>query len=294
MSANPLVAGIGEVLWDILPDGPQLGGAPANFIYFSHALGADALLLSRVGVDTLGDETLKHLGAAGLRLEGISRDPLHATGKASVTLNPSGVAQFEIHEPAAWDYLGTQDALVSELRTADAVCFGTLGSRAEASRKTIHALVSVTPPGAIRMLDLNLRAPFYDLETIRAALFLASMLKINDDELEELSRLLQLHGSEVDRLRAIQDRYELDLVALTKGATGSVLVQGASLSCHPGVPVLVEDTVGAGDAFTAALVTGLLQGLSLDALHENAAQLAAYVCTQPGAMPPIPVPMAMA
>ena len=293
MSANrPLIAAIGEVLWDILPEGPQLGGAPANFTYFANALGADALLISRVGSDELGERTLARLGKAGLRLEGVSRDAEHETGKATVSVDAHGVPRFRIHEPSAWDFIETPPAIVDELRTADAICFGTLGGRSAISRQAIRNLVEVTPREAIRILDLNLRAPFFNPETIREALHLANMLKINEDELAELSRLFELPGSEVDRLRAIQDRYELTLVALTKGAAGSVLVQGSALSCHSGVPTEVKDTIGAGDSFTAALVTGLLRGLSLDAVHASAAELAAYVCSQPGAMPPLPAQLA--
>jgi fructokinase len=289
MKANrPLIVGVGEVLWDILPEGPQLGGAPANFTYFANALGADALLISRVGVDDLGDKTLARLEAGGLRLDGLSRDPTHETGKATVSVDAHGVPRFRIHEPSAWDYLEATPSIVEELKVADAICFGTLGGRAEKSRRTIHELVEHTPPQAIRILDLNLRAPFYEPEIIRQALLLANMLKINEVELEELSGLLALPGSEIDRLRSIQERYELRLVALTKGAAGSILVQGAALSCHPGIPTEVKDTIGAGDAFTAALVAGLLRGFSLETVHAQSAELAAYVCSQSGAMPPVP------
>jgi fructokinase len=290
MSAErPRVFGIGEVLWDLLPAGERLlGGAPANFAYFAGALGARAFLVSRVGEDELGDETLRQLGARGLDTSAVTRDPDHETGKASVAIDDAGVACFVIHEPSAWDFIPATEEALGELARADAVCFGTLAWRNPVSRASIQKMVSATPAGALRVFDVNLRKPFYDEGLVTEGLGLANVLKINEEELAILSDMYGLAGDEVDRLGALQDRFALDLVALTRGSEGSLIVRGGEVSRHAGLPTEVKDTIGAGDSFTAALVTGLLRGYDLDALHERAARLASFVCSRAGATPALP------
>lgn len=283
-----LVTATGEVLWDILPEGKHLGGAPANFVYFANALGAEGLLVSRVGADELGDETLRRLNQLGIGSEGVTCDSEHETGKATVALDGAGVPRFTINEPAAWDFIAVSDAVQARVAKSAAVCFGTLGRRHSVSRASIRALVSSVPKTALRVFDVNLRRPFYSKELLDEGLELANVLKLNDEELAILSEMYGLSGSETARLYQLRDRFELRVVTLTKGAAGSVVIDGQRVSQHPAVPTVIKDTVGAGDAFTAALVIGLLRRDHLDALHAHAARLAAYVCSQAGATPPVP------
>ncbi|HZN12298.1 MAG TPA: carbohydrate kinase [Blastocatellia bacterium] len=285
---RPEVAGLGEVLWDLLEQGRKLGGAPANFAYFASQLGARAMLVSRVGQDELGDETLRRLGDLGLGADAVTRDPEHETGKASVAVDAAGVPRFVIHEPAAWDFIAAPEGALDRLGKADAVCFGTLGRRHPVARASIRAMVESTPAAALRVFDINLRPPFYTAEVITEGLGLANVLKINEDELKVVSEIYGLAGDEVDRLRGLRDQFGLRLVAMTKGGEGSLIVADDQVSRHPGIPTEVKDTVGAGDAFAAALVMGLLRGGDLEALHARAARLASYVCSQAGATPPLP------
>ncbi len=280
--------GIGEVLWDILPAGKQLGGAPANFAWFVNALGARGSVISRVGSDELGTETLRRLTEMGVGIDLITTDTQHETGRATVSLDAAGVPQFTIHEPAAWDFMPPNDAAIESVARAAAVCFGTLGRRHTVSRESIRKMLAAASAATMRVYDINLRKPFYTQELIDEGLALADVVKMNDEELSILSKMYSLGGDEIDRLGALRDQFKLRLVALTKGSNGSVLLQGQSVSNRPAVPVAVRDTIGAGDAFTAALTVGLLQGLTLESVHARAARLASYVCSQPGATPPIP------
>lgn len=283
------VFGVGELLWDLLEHGKQLGGAATNFIYFTTAMGASSTLISRIGQDRLGDETIERLAELGFSTAGVSRDPAYETGKASIELDEKRNARFVIHQPSAWDFIPADQAILSHVRSADVICFGSLAQRNEVSRTSIRQLVSATPSEALRVFDINLRKPFYDREVIVESLNLANVLKINHEELEIVAEMLDLPGGELDRLRAMRDRFELRLVALTRGAAGSVLLQDQLVSVHNGVKVeQIQDTIGAGDSFTAAMVMGVLQGDDLDALHDRAARLASYVCTQSGATPPLP------
>jgi fructokinase len=218
----------------------------------------------------------------------VTRDPEHETGKATVQLDAAGVAQFIIHEPAAWDFLQPAATCFEAAERADAVCFGTLGQRAEASRYTIREIVSRTAPGVLRVLDLNLRAPFYSRELILESIELATVLKLNEDELQIVGDMLRLSGSERDRLQQLQRQCELETVILTKGGAGSVLFQMDQYTAVAALPTEIVDTVGAGDSFTAAAVIGLLQKLPLEEVHARASKIAAFVCTQPGATPAIP------
>jgi fructokinase len=282
------VFGLGEVLWDLLPQGKQLGGAPANFAYFVSALGARAFLVSRVGQDELGGVTLERLQALGLAIDLITRDPEHETGKASVELNEAGVPRFVIHSPAAWDFIPASAITLNRLASASAVCFGTLGRRCEVSRASVREMLLSVPRSALRIFDVNLRHPFYSEDLITEGLGLANVLKINESEMSVLSDLYAIKGGEVDRLRALGDRFGLQVVAMTSGSEGSIIIQGDCVSRHAAIATEVKDTVGAGDAFTAALVIGLLEGYDLDRLHRRAARLASYVCSQTGAMPRLP------
>jgi fructokinase len=282
-----LVSGVGELLWDLLPAGKQLGGAPANFVYFATALGGKGLLVSRVGADDLGNEALRRLSELGLDIEGVMPYATYETGTATVALE-NGMPRFTIREPAAWDSITVSKVILARLADASAICFGTLGRRHAVSRASIRHMVLSVPKAALRIFDVNLRTPFYSKELIDEGFELANVLKLNDEELGIISKIYGLEGTETRRLGELRDRFQLRAVALTKGAAGSLVMDGERVSQQPAMPTEIVDTVGAGDAFAAALVIGLLRGDGLDALHARAARLAAYVCSKSGATPPVP------
>ncbi|MCX6910211.1 MAG: carbohydrate kinase [Verrucomicrobia bacterium] len=282
------VLAVGEILWDLLPSGKQLGGAPANFAYHAHALGAEARVFSRVGGDPLGREILDRLRALGLPTGGVGMDATAPTGTVSVELAADGQPRFTIHENVAWDRLVADEASLTFAAQADAVCFGSLAQRSEPSRRAIRALVTATPATALRVFDINLRQQFYSREVVEESLRLANVLKLNDTELPVLAAMFGLGDSVREQLVALAHRFALRAVALTRGAHGSVLLADGVWSEHTGLTVKVVDTVGAGDAFTAAMALGLLAGRPLDDINRHANEVAAYVCSQPGATPALP------
>ena len=289
----PIIVGIGEVLWDLLPAGKQLGGAPANFAYHAAAIGARGVVASCVGNDALGREVLQRLEKLGLETGCVSTDPQHPTGTVEVRLDDRGVADYVIHERAAWDYIPVTPPLLDLAPRADAACFGTLGQRSPGSRHAIRAFLAATRPDlCLRAFDINLRQRHYSAELLRELLPLSHVLKLNEEELVIVARLLGIAGSGVGVVeQLLRDYPHLGLVALTRGERGSALfTRDGEVSDHPGVPARLVDTVGAGDAFTAALVTGLLHrsSPSLDEINDFANRVAAYVCSQPGATPPMP------
>ena len=282
------VLGVGEILWDLLPSGAQLGGAPANFACHARALGADAGIVTRIGDDSLGREIFRRLEAMRLPLNLVQIDPAAPTGTVGVQLSGEGVPQFTIHEGVAWDRLETTTASLAAAATADAVCFGSLAQRATASRHAIRELVRATRATALRILDVNLRQHFYSRELIEESLRLANVLKLNDAELPVLAEMFSLGGDARAQIVALAVRFELRLVALTRGPLGSLLfADGRWSKCQPR-PVVVADTVGAGDAFTAAMALGFLRDWELDAINSAASEVARHVCSQPGATPPLP------
>ena len=283
------VLAIGEILWDLLPGGRQLGGAPANFIQHAQALGADAGLISRVGDDELGREALARLCARGVATDLIQVDSQAPTGTVSVEIGSDHQPRFTIHEAVAWDRLVVEDAALAAVRNADAVCFGSLAQRTPTGAAAERRLVDAAQPGALRIFDINLRPPFVQPEVVRASLERANVLKLNDQELPALAAMLGLTGPAEKQVDELIRLYALRLVALTRGGQGSLLVGAASRSERPAVAVEVADTVGAGDAFTAALVLGLLHGWPVDEINRCAAEVAAFVCTQPGGAPELPV-----
>ena len=289
---RPTVIGLGEVLWDLLPNGTQLGGAPANFAYHAHALGAVAYPISRVGKDAPGDELLQRLDALGLPTKCIQVDHEAPTGTVSVELMAGGQHRFTIHEDVAWDRIEAEERLLGLAASADAVCFGTLGQRCNASRAAIQAIASSVPPDRLRIFDINLRQQFYSREVIEQSLRIANVLKINDEELPVVAALLTVPGDTLDQLGALAHTYDLQLVALTQGSQGSVLYAGGHVSRVAGIPVAVSDTIGAGDAFTAAMTLGWLSGWDLDEINRRAGAVASFVCSQPGATPPLPPELA--
>lgn len=279
---------VGEILWDLLPSGKQLGGAPANFAYHAHALGAEARVASRVGNDPLGREILDRLRALGLPIDSVGVDATAPTGTVSVELAADGQPHFTIHENVAWDRITADDASRAFAAQADAVCFGSLAQRSEPSRSSIRKLVAAAPAKALRIFDINLRQHFYSRDIVEDSLRLVNVLKLNDAELPVVARLLDLAGDERSWLEQLVARYNLKAIALTKGAQGSVLFVANTLVSRPAAKVKVVDTVGAGDAYTAAMALGLLAGLPPERIIENAHRLAEFVCTQPGATPPLP------
>jgi fructokinase len=283
MSFN--VIGIGEILWDILPSGKQLGGAPANFAYHAHALGARSRVISRVGQDSPGMEILQRLHGLGLPIADIQVDPSAPTGTVSVELSADGQPRFTIHEGVAWDNLTPDKNALAAVAQADAVSFGTLAQRCEPARGAIQALLAAARPGALRILDLNLRQHYFSRQIIETSLRLANVVKFNDSELPVLAELLGLRGSARSQIEQLARQHAQRLVCLTRGAHGSLLYSGGQWADDPGQAITVKDTVGAGDAFTAALAMGMLAGQSLDAINRDANQLARHVCSHAGATP---------
>ncbi|MBZ5552728.1 MAG: carbohydrate kinase [Acidobacteriia bacterium] len=283
-----LLVGLGEILWDLLPSGMQLGGAPANFAFHARALGADAVVASSVGADEPGRGILDHLDSLGLNHDYIITDPVHPTGAVWVNIDRNGNPAYVIHEHVAWDFLPLTRQWLGLAGRADAICFGSLAQRSEVSRTTIRALLEKTSPNALRIFDVNLRAPFFTREVIETSLQLATVLKVSRDELPVVARLLSMSEHGPILLNTIMQRYNLRLIALTRGGEGSVLYSGGRSSDHPGYRVEVIDSVGAGDAFTAALALGMLKGYDLDRINDSANRVASFVCSQAGATPALP------
>jgi len=280
--------GIGEILWDLLPSGRQLGGAPANFAYHAHALGIDSGAISRIGNDSLGCEIQARFKAMSLPVSHLQIDDVAPTGTVEVQLAADGQPRFIIHEDVAWDRLAASGDALAAVSQVDAICFGSLAQRHPVSRKAIQLLVAATPRRALRIFDINLRQHFYSHEIIEQSLALANVLKLNHEELPVLAGMFSLSGPARAQLQELALRFELRLIALTHGAAGSLLLSEGHWSEQPGIPARVVDTVGAGDSFTAALAAGLLNGIPLDELNLLANQLASYVCSCPGATPPLP------
>lgn len=277
------VVGIGEILWDMLPQGKQLGGAPANFAYHVCRLGGNGWAVSAISDDPLGDEINEILSTKNLHtaLAEVSAP----TGTVQVTLDAAGVPSYDITENVAWDMIPFTPALEEMAKETEAVCFGTLAQRSEISRNTIMKFISCMPADSLKVYDINLRQNYYSEEIISRSLEVSDILKINDEELETVSALFGLEGTQTERCRTLIERFSLKLVILTKGDKGSEVV--TALAEHSVVPGKIEvaDTVGAGDAFTAAFVVSYLRGESLAEAHEKAGEVSSYVCTKSGAMP---------
>jgi fructokinase len=282
------LVGIGEVLWDLLPSGRQLGGAPANFAYHARALGAESCVVSRVGQDALGRELTGRLDQLGVPTGCIEVDPVRPTGTVAVELAPDGQPRFTIHEQVAWDAIAGEAAGRRAVSEANAVCFGTLAQRSEPSRSTIRSLVAAASRAALRILDVNLRQHYFSRAVIEESLALANVLKVNDAELPRLADMFQLSGEDRAQIAQLAGRFHLRFIACTRGARGSLLFSEGRWSEHPGSETRVVDTVGAGDSFTAAMALGLLAGWDLDRVGLHANQVAAHVCACAGATPPLP------
>lgn len=288
-ATRPVIVGIGEVLWDVYPDASHFGGAPANFACHAASLGATGWMVSAVGTDELGDRALESLRARGVQCSMVARDPAHPTGQVFVTLDETGQATYEFAADTAWDHLAWSSALAPLAASCDAVCFGTLCQRSTLSRDTIRRFVQATPATALRIFDVNLRQRFYDAAIIETGLEMAAVVKLNEEELAVVAEAcgMQATGS-LDVLRQMIDRYDLRLAVLTCGPEGALLVSRNEESRCPAIPTGVVDTIGAGDAFTAAIAVDMLRGVSLDEMNQHANAVASFVCSQPGATTPLP------
>lgn len=282
------VIGIGEVLWDLLPAGPQLGGAPANFAFHARQLGSAGQVITRIGNDDYGRRVLRRFEELDIDISTVQVDDWLPTGTARVALEPGGAPRFTVVEAVAWDSLALADEALEAARSASAVCFGTLAQRTDHTASVIHRLLAETPHSSLRIFDINLRQAFYNPEMLNRSLKAANVLKLNDYELTVLSQIFGLHGRISQTVPLMAEKFDLKLVALTRGERGSVLYQQGNWSELPGRKVDILDTIGAGDAFTAALALGLLNQLSLDETHRIAADVAGFVCSQRGATPALP------
>jgi fructokinase len=291
MTPRKTIVALGEILWDIFPDGAHFGGAPANFACSAAELGVDStdvFIIGSIGHDDLGLRAIELLRGHGVDSTYVSKTA-QPTGQVLVTLDAAGSPSFEIATNTAWDNIAWTNEMKTLAARADAVCFGTLGQRCDVSRHTIQQFINSTRPECLRILDINLRPPFWNEEIIRQALALANILKLNDTELKTLSDVLKCSGSESDVLRRIIDTYSLSFVALTRGGEGATLIAAnGQRSNLPAPRVTVADTVGAGDAYTAAFCIGLLGGTPLEDINRWATQVAAHVCSHPGAAPHLP------
>ena len=280
------VVGVGELLWDLLPDGKQLGGAPANFAYMTSLLGDEGLVASRVGSDALGRSAARRLQRLGLKSSYLQVDSNHHTGTVKVEVDSAGQPTFEIAESVAWDFFQWTTEWHDLAEQADAVCFGSLAQRSPRSRATVRAFLGAVGQRAVRVFDVNLRQAFYSAETLRESLRLTDIVKLNQDELPAVAKLLgHAFEDEEKSSRWLRETYKLKLVCVTRGAMGSLLVGEKETSKHPGCKVRVVDTVGSGDAFTAALIYHYLRRASLSTLNEAANRMGAWVASQTGATP---------
>ena len=285
-----VVVGIGETLWDMLPDGKKMGGAPANFAYHALQFGCDAYIASAVGNDRLGHELTSALAATGLNMEVAHVD--YPTGTVNVEIDNKGIPSYDIRENVAWDNIPFTPSLEQLARRTAAVCFGTLAQRSAVSRRTIHEFLSAMPvnSGALKIFDINLRQNYYSKETIEESLSACNILKINDEELSVFNRLF---GGGCPGLKENCDRiishYGLEAMILTCGKYGSyVAASDGFFNFEPTPEVKVADTVGAGDSFTGSFCSALLAGKSYGEAHKIAVEVSAYVCTCNGAMPRLP------
>ena len=270
------IIGIGEVLWDMLPAGPRAGGAPFNFAFHCQQLGYPAIIVSRVGDDELGRDLRKEVRLLGLSDEFIQVDPDHPTGTVQVQVDAQGQPSYTIVENVAWDYLDWSDSFNPLIMSARAVCFGTLAQRSRVSRETIRRFVVSPKSNQVNVCDLNLRPPFVDADIIEKSIRLCSWLKLNEGEWNEIARSKNLpsprrvlsdsKGSEewLD-LKKLSSWFRLlnPLVCITRGEKGCSVWTIQENVEVPGIPIKVADTVGAGDAFTAGLLTQMLEGRSL-------------------------------
>jgi fructokinase len=274
------------LLWDIFPEGRQLGGAPANFAYMTNLLGDEGIVASRVGSDELGEAAKHRLERLGLGTSCIQQDPTYRTGIVEVEVDTKGQPTFQIAEPVAWDAFEWTAGWQTLAQRADAVCFGSLAQRSARSRQTIHSFLKTIRPETTRVFDVNLRQSFYSWQILADSAKQADIIKLNHDELPTVVELLGFPFHDEDSAAEwLRHTFHVKLVCITRGARGSLLVSEYAKDEHPGIPVEVADTVGSGDAFTAALVYHYLRRASLATMNEAANRMGSWVASQTGATP---------
>lgn len=286
---NDIIVGMGEALWDVLPDGKQLGGAPANFAYQLSQLGLNSCAVSAVGNDKLGDEILETMRQK--KLPHLLEKVPYPTGTVQVTLDDEGVPCYEIKENVAWDNIPFDAALERLAGSTRAFCFGSLAQRSFVSRETINRFLDTMPDGEgqYKIFDINLRQSFYTKEILCNSMRKCNVLKINDEELITVSRMFGYPGIDLqDKCWILIAKYNLKMLILTCGINGSYVFTPGDVSFVETPKVKVADTVGAGDSFTAAFCASILKGKSVAEAHRLAVDISAYVCTQKGAMPELP------
>lgn len=284
-----IVVGMGEALWDVLPEGKKIGGAPANFAYHVSQFGLPSCVVSAVGDDALGHEIVENFTSKGLN-QLIAEVP-YPTGTVQVEIDPAGVPQYDIKENVAWDNIPYTDALDQLAKQTKAVCFGSLAQRNVVSRNTINSFLDAMPKDddSLVVFDVNLRQGFYNKEILCNSMKRCNILKINDEELVTISRMFGYPGIDLqDKCWILLGKYNLKMLILTCGINGSYVFTPGNVSFQPTPKVEVEDTVGAGDSFTAAFIASILKGKTVTEAHNLAVQTSAYVCTKKGAMPKLP------
>jgi len=283
------VVGLGEVLWDVYEDRALFGGAPANFACHAASLGADARIASAVGDDALGNQALLWMHEHKLSCDWVSVDPEHPTGSVRVELDALGSPQYRFAPEVAWDFLELQNHWIELAGQCDAVCYGTLAQRSEKSSRTILGFLEHTQRETLRVFDVNLRQDFYSSEILSASIQGANIVKLNHEELPVVAGLLGVRcDDERSMCETLIERHSLRCLALTRGSEGSAVFLDGRWDEQPALRVTAIDTVGAGDSFTAALIMGILNQRPLSQIHAQAARIAAYVCTQRGAVVPLP------
>lgn len=281
------VVGLGEALWDVLPDGKKLGGAPSNFAFHAGQWGLNAVAVSALGMDSLAVETIEQLEHKGLNF--VMPRVSYPTGTVQVSLDAQGVPTYDICEGVAWDNIPFTPEIADVARNCQAVCWGSLAQRNAVSHKTICTFLDNTPADCLKIFDINLRQQFYTPEVITDSLRRCNVLKINDEELVVIGRLFGYPGLDMqNKCWLLLGKYHLDMLVLTCGINGSYVFAPGAMYYQPTPKVDVADTVGAGDSFTGTFCAAILGGKSVQEAHRLAVQVSAYVCTQAGAMPEIP------
>jgi fructokinase len=273
---------IGEILWDSLPQGLYLGGAPFNVAYHLNALGCESILVSKVGNDALGERIVKKMKELGMSTKYLQVDDNYPTGKVNVKLDPSGYPSYKIAEPAAWDFVEINDSLIDISRRVDAFVFGTLCQRNLVSSKTIEVLRKLSP---CNIFDINLRTPYLNREVVESSLIDSQIVKLNEDEFRQLSDWFHLLDDPKPGIEKIADKFDCRSICITHGSNGSTLWHNGKWVNHKGFRVNIKDTIGAGDAFLAALLFKLLTGDNIHEVLDFANAVGAYVVMHNGATP---------
>ncbi|MDP9339360.1 MAG: PfkB family carbohydrate kinase [Acidobacteriota bacterium] len=286
MSEKNTIVGLGELLWDVFATRKELGGAPANFAYMTSLLGDEGVVASRVGRDRLGNAAARRLAKLGLSQVSLQIDAKHPTGTVHVEIGGDGQPKFQIAQSVAWDHFEWTANWQALAGRAAAVCFGSLAQRSAGSRETIRLFLHELRPGALKVFDVNLRQTFFSADILRASAEIADIMKVNHEELPRVAEVLGRKANAKDApAKWLLRKFDLKLVCVTEGMNGSFLVAADGVHKHPGFPTAVADTVGAGDAFTAALVHHYLRGASLEVMNDAANRMGSWVASQVGATP---------